>query len=558
MIAAIYARKSTEQRGADADSKSVARQIESARAFAAAKGWTVDDAHVYSDDAVSGADPKRLVNRQRLLDALRANPPFRVIIMRDASRFSRRDGDEAFGELKAIARAGVDVWFYQDGQRFAFGTLSDNVVGFFKAEMNAEWCRQIAKWTHDAMERKARAGHVTGGRVFGYDNLRVDGHVERRVNDAEAAVVRRIFELCADGRGVRAIAKILNADGAVCPRAQRGRPKSWAPSSVREALYRWLYGGEIVWNQTRKRDSGGAVKQQARTAEQWIRIAAPELRLVSADLWNQAHARLETARGAYLRGTNGRLWGRPTTGLESKYLLPGIAKCAVCGGGLLVTTRRQGQQREAFYGCSSHYYRGDSVCANSLRVSLPRVESAVLEAFERQILHPDVVERALAVALEQLGPATEAMATDEGTLRDALVRLEGEIGRLTEAVAAGGNLPSLLAALTDRHARRTALDQRLRSLEYARRTAQSDLRGPAAALRETIEDWRGLLRRQVPQARQILRKLLQGALLFTPKRDGDECWYEFHGEGSLAKFFASATNTFSVASPPGFEPGSRP
>ena len=36
LIAAIYARKSTEQTGADADAKSVARQIESARAFAAA------------------------------------------------------------------------------------------------------------------------------------------------------------------------------------------------------------------------------------------------------------------------------------------------------------------------------------------------------------------------------------------------------------------------------------------------------------------------------------------------------------------------------------------
>ena len=36
MIAAIYARRSTEQTGADAHAKSVARQIESARASAAA------------------------------------------------------------------------------------------------------------------------------------------------------------------------------------------------------------------------------------------------------------------------------------------------------------------------------------------------------------------------------------------------------------------------------------------------------------------------------------------------------------------------------------------
>jgi DNA invertase Pin-like site-specific DNA recombinase len=43
VIAAIYARKSTEQFGVDAEQKSVERQIDNARAFAAAKGWTVDD-----------------------------------------------------------------------------------------------------------------------------------------------------------------------------------------------------------------------------------------------------------------------------------------------------------------------------------------------------------------------------------------------------------------------------------------------------------------------------------------------------------------------------------
>ena len=49
MIAAIYARKSTEQGVAD-EAKSVTRQVEHATAYAARKGWTVDPAHVYGDD----------------------------------------------------------------------------------------------------------------------------------------------------------------------------------------------------------------------------------------------------------------------------------------------------------------------------------------------------------------------------------------------------------------------------------------------------------------------------------------------------------------------------
>jgi hypothetical protein len=39
-----------------AESKSIAPQVEHARACAARKGWTVADAHVYADDAIRGAE----------------------------------------------------------------------------------------------------------------------------------------------------------------------------------------------------------------------------------------------------------------------------------------------------------------------------------------------------------------------------------------------------------------------------------------------------------------------------------------------------------------------
>jgi hypothetical protein len=87
---------------------------------------------------------------------------------------------------------------------------------------------------------------VPGGRVFGYENVRLDGHVERRIVESEAAVVRRIFELSVAGYGMKAIAKRLNADGAPSPRSQRGRSRSWVASSVREALHRDLYRGVIA------------------------------------------------------------------------------------------------------------------------------------------------------------------------------------------------------------------------------------------------------------------------------------------------------------------------
>jgi DNA invertase Pin-like site-specific DNA recombinase len=56
MIAAIYARKSTDQSTVADQSKSITRQIEHARAYAERKGWNVNEAYVFVDDGVSWAE----------------------------------------------------------------------------------------------------------------------------------------------------------------------------------------------------------------------------------------------------------------------------------------------------------------------------------------------------------------------------------------------------------------------------------------------------------------------------------------------------------------------
>ena len=57
MIASIYARVSRKQedRQPNEESDSPKRQEDGARVFIAAKGWTLDERHVYTDDGVSGA-----------------------------------------------------------------------------------------------------------------------------------------------------------------------------------------------------------------------------------------------------------------------------------------------------------------------------------------------------------------------------------------------------------------------------------------------------------------------------------------------------------------------
>jgi DNA invertase Pin-like site-specific DNA recombinase len=69
MIAAIYARKSTDQNGLANDEKSVTRQIEHAKAYAAQKGWAVYDEYLYVDDGISGAEFVKRPGFLRLMNA---------------------------------------------------------------------------------------------------------------------------------------------------------------------------------------------------------------------------------------------------------------------------------------------------------------------------------------------------------------------------------------------------------------------------------------------------------------------------------------------------------
>ena len=101
--------------------------------------------------------------------------------------------------MKQIAQAGVQIWFYSDGTRFEYGSLATNVVGFLHGEFAAEYRRAIAAATTESHDRLARAGFVTGGRCFGYVNVRDASGVRREINRDEAAIVQRIFEFAASG-----------------------------------------------------------------------------------------------------------------------------------------------------------------------------------------------------------------------------------------------------------------------------------------------------------------------------------------------------------------------
>jgi hypothetical protein len=68
-------------------------------------------------------------------------------------------------------------------------------------------------------------------------------------------------------------------------------------------------------------------------------------------------------------------------------------------------------------------------------------------------------------------------------------------------------------------------------------------------LRTRLTDWQGLLRRETPEGRQILREVLVGRLTFAPKIDGSARYYEFTGQATLSGLLAGVVTSDRVVTP---------
>src|SRR5262249_25498542 len=236
--------------------------------------------------------------------------------------------------LKQIIVAGVRVFDYLEDRERVLDSPTDKLllsVTTYAAEMERHQARQR---TRDALLSRARKGFVTGGTASGYDNVTVVGergqrqHVERRINPIEAATVRRIVDMLAEGLGFKRIAKTLNAERVSAPRPRRpGRPRAWTGSSLRWIAFNPLYTGRIVWGRTKKRDAWGQKRQSRRLPSEWLELQPREdLRIVSDAAWGAAHERLAAKRAVY--STPRRFGGRPPGGGETPPLLTRVAAAA--------------------------------------------------------------------------------------------------------------------------------------------------------------------------------------------------------------------------------------
>jgi DNA invertase Pin-like site-specific DNA recombinase len=110
----------------------------------------------------------------RLLNSLKPRPRIDILIVSELSRLGREQFETGYA-MKQLARAGVKVYSYLEDREVMLESATDKFLlsaVSFAAEIERVKARQRV---YDAMQRKARAGQVTGGRVFGYTNVEVVG-----------------------------------------------------------------------------------------------------------------------------------------------------------------------------------------------------------------------------------------------------------------------------------------------------------------------------------------------------------------------------------------------
>ena len=100
--------------------------------------------------------------------------------------------------------------------------------------------------------------------------------------------------------------------------------------------------------------------------------------------------------------------------------------------------------------------------------------------------------------------------------------MDRELGRLAAAIVAGGELEPLILTLKQREAERDKLRRELAALDRAGKAAHLDPKAVERELRAKLADWRTLLRKHIPQARQVLsRSCSQYRSCFHPSETAD-------------------------------------
>ena len=375
--AVIYARFSTKKQ----DPRSIDDQFRRCDEYAATEGLNV--LARYKDEAISGCRQDR-PGLDQMLAAVRKRPlPFLHVLMDDSSRLSRDDIDAKTIVFRTLRAVGVVVHDVSSGARS--DDENAELLWGVKGLIDAQYVRDLRKKTHRGLEGRALAKKHTGGRCFGYDSIEEENPADPdrpcsvlRVNEEQANLVRRVFQMYADGTALGSIVDALNQEGIPAPydgkRYSKPTGRGWARNQVSSMLGNERYIGTVIWNKRKFYPDPISRKRRSRLRDEseWVRYTDPDLRIISDDLWRRVHARRATRSSP--KG------GRPPGSGRHPSVLSGLLRCSECGGPMSIVggTVRDGK-RLVNIGCSTNHAKGSTLCPNTKRISERKARQSIVQ-----------------------------------------------------------------------------------------------------------------------------------------------------------------------------------
>lgn len=219
---------------------------------------------------------------------------FDLIVTRELSRFARNTVD-ALNATRELKQYGVEVYFVNDGIWTMDGDGEVRLT--IMASIAQDESRKTSERVKAGQKMSREKGVLYGsGNIIGYD--RVDGTYV--INEEQAATVRRIFNLYAEGHGETTVAKMLIEEN----RKDGGGGLSWTASKVSRVLRKPTYKGYMTYNKSHIDDflSHNRINH---SEEDFVLVKGNFEPIVSEALWETCN-QIRSKRAAFVKGKDGR------------------------------------------------------------------------------------------------------------------------------------------------------------------------------------------------------------------------------------------------------------
>lgn len=266
----------------------------------------------YVDKGKSGTTRKGRYEYNKLYEDLLTDK-FETVVIKDSSRLMRNVLDW-YLFLDRLTKNNKKLYMYMDNQYY---TPDNGFIAGIKAMMAEEYSKDLSKKISQSVKRSHENGVVYGnGQLWGYD--RKDG--ELIINEEEAKVVRLIFELYCENKGVRRIIKRLDELGITNKNGTQ-----FSPSTIKRMLRQPKYKGTLASGMTKK---DFLTKRTMFTeSDEWIIHENHVPAIVTEEVWEKANAIYDKKSRPLNEEDKKRTYGY----FSGNYVFSGKIHCMKCG-----------------------------------------------------------------------------------------------------------------------------------------------------------------------------------------------------------------------------------